>query len=374
MVDLYGQYEELKAEIDAGMRSVIAESAFINGPAVGAFARELSDYLGVRHTLPCGNGTDALILALMAIGLAPGDEVIVPAFTYAATAEAVALLGGVPVMADVDPATFGIDPESIRRLVSPRTRAIIPVHLFGQPCDMEEILRIAGTHGLRVIEDNAQSLGSEVVFSDGTRRFAGTVGDIGCTSFFPTKVLGCFGDGGALFTDDDRLAERIRCLASHGQSAKYRHETVGFNSRLDTLQAAVLRAKLPRLDEHIARRRAAAQRYTRRLKHVAGVAVPAEAPGRTHVWGQYTLKIADGKRDGLRRRLEAAGIPTMIYYPQPLFGQPAAQHMPCLCDSRMQAARLLPECVLSLPMHPCLTADQQETITDEIERYFHDNS
>ncbi len=296
-----------------------------------------------------------------------------PAFTYAATAEAVALLGGVPVMADVDPATFGIDPESIRRLVSPRTRAIIPVHLFGQPCDMEEILRIAGTHGLRVIEDNAQSLGSEVVFSDGTRRFAGTVGDIGCTSFFPTKVLGCFGDGGALFTGDDRLAERIRCLASHGQSTKYLHETVGFNSRLDTLQAAVLRAKLPRLDEHIARRRAAAQRYTRRLEHVAGVEVPAEAPGRTHVWGQYTLKIADGKRDGLRRRLEAAGIPTMIYYPQPLFGQPAAQHMPCLCDSRMQAARLLPECVLSLPMHPCLTADQQETITDEIERYFHDN-
>ncbi len=204
MVDLYGQYEELKAEIDAGMRSVIAESAFINGPAVGAFARELSDYLGVRHTLPCGNGTDALILALMAIGLAPGDEVIVPAFTYAATAEAVALLGGVPVMADVDPVTFGIDPESIRRLVSPRTRAIIPVHLFGQPCDMEEILRIAGTHGLRVIEDNAQSLGSEVIFSDGTRRFAGTIGDIGCTSFFPTKVLGCFGDGGALFTGDDR--------------------------------------------------------------------------------------------------------------------------------------------------------------------------
>ncbi len=238
---------------------------------------------------------------------------------------------------------------------------------------MVEILRIAGSQGLRVIEDNAQSLGSEVVFSDGTRRFAGTIGDIGCTSFFPTKVLGCFGDGGALFTDDDRLAERIRCLASHGQSTRYRHETVGFNSRLDTLQAAVLRAKLPRLDEHIARRRAAAQRYTRRLEHVAGVAVPAEAPGRTHVWGQYTLKIADGKRDGLRRRLEAAGIPTMIYYPLPLFGQPAAQHMPCLCDSRMQAARLLPECVLSLPMHPCLTADQQETITDEIERYFHDN-
>lgn len=369
MVDLYGPYERIREEVEAGLREVVASSAFINGPAVGEFARELSQYLGVRHTIPCGNGTDALLLALMAIGLKAGDEVIVPAFSYAAPAEAVALLGGVPVMADVEADTFNIAPRSVRRLVTPRTRAIVPVHLFGQACAMEPVLEIAREYGLYVIEDNAQSLGAVYTFPDGRRRCAGTIGHIGCTSFFPTKVLGCFGDGGALFTDDDSLAERLRMLAQHGQRERYRHEMVGFNSRLDSVQAVVLRAKLARLGESIAARAAAARRYSLRLGAVEGVCVPAEAAYSTHVWHQYTLTVEEGVRDALRARLAQEGIPSAVYYPLPLPEQPAYRGL-CVADGRLAAALRLPRRVLSLPIHTELTAAQQEEIIGAVERFF----
>lgn len=369
MVDLYGPYEQIREEVEAGLREVVASSAFINGPAVGEFARELSQYLGVRHTIPCGNGTDALLLALMAIGLKAGDEVIVPAFSYAAPAEAVALLGGVPVMADVEADTFNIAPRSVRRLVTPRTRAIVPVHLFGQACAMEPVLEIAREYGLYVIEDNAQSLGAVYTFPDGHRRCAGTIGHIGCTSFFPTKVLGCFGDGGALFTDDDSLAERLRMLAQHGQRERYRHEMVGFNSRLDSVQAVVLRAKLARLGESIAARAAAARRYSLRLGAVEGVCVPAEAAYSTHVWHQYTLTVEEGVRDALRARLAQEGIPSAVYYPLPLPEQPAYRGL-CVADGRLEAALRLPRRVLSLPIHTELTAAQQEEIIGAVERFF----
>lgn len=369
MVDLYTPYERIREEVEAGIREVIESSSFIEGPVVGEFARELSEYLDVRHTIPCGNGTDALLLALMAIGLKAGDEVIVPAFSYAAPAEAVALLGGVPVMADVEADTFNIAPRSVRRLVTPRTRAIVPVHLFGQVCDMEPILRIAGEHGLYVIEDNAQSLGAVYTFPDGRRKYAGTIGDIGCTSFFPTKVLGCFGDGGALFTDDDRLGERIRMAARHGQRERYWHETLGFNSRLDSVQAVVLRAKLSRLNESIGARRAAARRYTRRLEAIEGVCVPVEAPFSTHVWHQYTLRVEADVRDALRARLAQEGIPSAVYYPLSLPQQPAYRDL-CVADERLEEAQRLPRCVLSLPIHTELTAAQQEEIVGAIERFF----
>lgn len=369
MVDLYGPYERIREEVEAGLREVVASSAFINGPAVGEFARELSQYLGVRHTIPCGNGTDALLLALMAIGLKAGDEVIVPAFSYAAPAEAVALLGGVPVMADVEADTFNIAPRSVRRLVTPRTRAIVPVHLFGQACAMEPVLEIAREYGLYVIEDNAQSLGAVYTFPDGHRRCAGTIGHIGCTSFFPTKVLGCFGDGGALFTDDDSLAERLRMLAQHGQRERYRHEMVGFNSRLDSVQAVVLRAKLARLGESIAARAAAARRYSLRLGAVEGVCVPAEAAYSTHVWHQYTLTVEEGVRDALRARLAQEGIPSAVYYPLPLPEQPAYRGL-CVADGRLKEALRLPRRVLSLPIHTELTAAQQEEVIGAVERFF----
>ncbi len=369
MVDLYGPYERIREEVAAGIREVVESSAFINGPAVGEFARELSQYLGVRHTIPCGNGTDALLLALMAIGLKAGDEVIVPAFSYAAPAEAVALLGGVPVMADVDLETFNMDPQSLRRVITPRTRAIVPVHLFGQACAMEPILGIAREYGLYVIEDNAQSFGAEYTFSDGRRKYAGTMGHIGCTSFFPTKVLGCFGDGGALFTDDDRLGERLRMMAAHGQRERYCHETLGLNSRLDSVQAVVLRAKLPRLRESIGARASAARYYTRRLEAVAEVAAPVEAPDSTHVWHQYTLTVEEGVRDALRARLAQEGIPTAVYYPLPLPLQPAYREL-CVADERLDAALRLPQCVLSLPIHTELTTAQQDEIVGAIERFF----
>ena len=264
MVDLHRQYLDIRDEVDRAIGDVIAETAFIKGPAVGLFEEELARRLEVRHCIACGNGTDALLLSLLAVGLQRGDEVIVPAFAFAAVTETVLLLGGVPVFADVDPRTFNIDPASVARLVSERTRVVIPVHLFGQPCDMAALTAVAKEHGLKVIEDNAQSLGAVCRMSDGASRYAGTIGEIGCTSFFPSKVLGCYGDGGAVFTDDDGLAARIRALGSHGWFPKYDSRLVGMNSRLDTLQAAVLRVKLPHLDTWIAARRSVAARYTRR--------------------------------------------------------------------------------------------------------------
>ena len=366
MVDLHGQYMRIKAEVDAAVAEVIGSSAFINGPAVGRFASALAQYTGAAHVIPCGNGTDALQIALMALGLKPGDEVIVPAFTYVASAEVIALLGLRPVLVDVDRETFNTDIRFIERALTPRTRAVIPVHLFGQSCDMAPILDFAAAHGLYVVEDNAQSLGAVYTFPDGRRRHTGTLGHIGCTSFFPSKNLGCYGDGGALFTDDPALAERIRMTANHGQKVKYHHDIVGCNSRLDTIQAAVLEIKLRHLDEYCSARREAAARYRSLLDGVDALELPAEAPFSTHVYHQYTLKIRGGLRDALKDFLASRGIPSMVYYPLPLHRQKAYAG-----DGRgLKFAEELADSVLSLPMHTELDGQVQEMIAETVREFF----
>ncbi len=366
MVDLHGQYMRIKAEVDAAVAEVIDSSAFINGPAVGRFASALAQYTGAAHVIPCGNGTDALQIALMALGLKPGDEVIVPAFTYVASAEVIALLGLRPILVDVDRETFNTDIRFIERVLTPRTRAVIPVHLFGQSCDMAPILDFAAAHGLYVVEDNAQSLGAVYTFPDGRRRHTGTLGHIGCTSFFPSKNLGCYGDGGALFTDDPALAERIRMTANHGQKVKYHHDIVGCNSRLDTIQAAVLEIKLRHLDEYCSARREAAARYRSLLDGVDALELPAEAPFSTHVYHQYTLKIRGGLRDALKDFLASRGIPSMVYYPLPLHRQKAYAG-----DGRgLKFAEELADSVLSLPMHTELDGQMQEMIAETVREFF----
>lgn len=366
MVDLRGQYMKIRQEVDAAIAGVMDSSAFINGPAVGRFASALSEYTGACHVITCGNGTDALQIALMALGLKPGDEVIVPAFTYVASAEVIALLGLKPVMVDVDRETFNTDIRFVEKALTPRTRAVIPVHLFGQSCDMAPIMDFAESNGLYVIEDNAQSLGASYIFPDGRRRHTGTVGHVGCTSFFPSKNLGCYGDGGAIFTDDPSLAERIRMIANHGQKVKYRHDVIGCNSRLDTLQAAILEIKLRHLDEYCSARRAAAGRYRRLLDGVEGIELPSESPFSTHVYHQFTLKVNGGRRDALKEYLASCGIPSMIYYPVPLHRQKA------YADNGLSlpAAEELASCVLSLPMHTELTDEVQEMIAERIMEFF----
>ena len=366
MVDLHGQYMKIKADIDAAIAEVIDSSAYINGPAVGRFASALAQYTGARHVIPCGNGTDALQIALMALGLKPGDEVIVPAFTYVASAEVIALLGLRPVMVDVDRDTFNTDIRFIEKAITPMTRAIIPAHLFGQSCDMAPILDLAAAHGLYVVEDNAQSLGAVYTFPDGRHRHTGTLGHIGCTSFFPSKNLGCYGDGGALFTDDDTLAERIRMTANHGQKVKYHHDIIGCNSRLDTIQAAVLEVKLRHLDGYCEARRTAAHRYNEMLQGVDGIELPVEVHYSTHVYHQYTLKVADGRRDALKEFLASKGIPSMIYYPLPLHRQKAyAQD-----GTGLKIAEALADSVLSLPMHTELSVEAQERIAGAVAGFF----
>ena len=372
MVDLYNQYLSISNEINHAINEVITKSAFIKGSAVELFEEELSQFLNVKHCITCGNGTDAILLSLMAIGLKQGDEVIMPAFSFAAVAEAVILLGGVPVFADVDPYTFNISTASVTRLISSQTKAIIPVHLFGQPCEMIELIKIAEKYGLMVIEDNAQSLGAECYMENGTNKYAGTIGHIGCTSFFPSKVLGCFGDGGAVFTNDNILAERIRALANHGQISKYKHQFVGLNSRLDTIQAAILRVKLPYLKQWIASRRKAAHYYTSQLNQLSSVEVPVEFPHGSHVYHQYTIKVAPDKRDDLKTTFEKAGIASMIYYPMPLFKQPAYCNR-CICDPMMFNSENLSTSVLSLPMHSELTELQQDAVINTIRHYFTNN-
>lgn len=372
MVDLYNQYLGICDDINCAINEVIEDSDFIQGAAVRKLEAELSRFLNVKHCITCGNGTDAIILSLMAIGLKRGDEVVVPAFSFAAVAEAVIFLGGVPVFADVDPCTFNIDPVSVERVVSSRTKAVIPVHLFGQPCDMAEIMKIAEKYGLAVIEDNAQSLGAECYMPDGSSRYAGTVGHIGCTSFFPSKVLGCFGDGGAVFTNDDAFAERIRALSNHGQISKYDHRFIGLNTRLDTIQAAVLRTKLPYLKQWISSRRKAAGYYTSKLTGMPLVEVPVVSSNVSHIYHQYTIKVAPDSRDGLKIALGEAGIASMIYYPMPLFKQPAYCNS-CVCDPMMLNSAKLSASVLSLPMHSELTNMQQDLVVDTIRRYFVDN-
>ncbi|MBD5312456.1 MAG: DegT/DnrJ/EryC1/StrS family aminotransferase [Bacteroides sp.] len=369
MVDLHGQYMKIKPEVDKGIQEVIDTCAFINGPQVKEFAEELKDYSGAKHVITCANGTDALQIALMALGLQRGDEVIVPAFTYVASAEVIGLLGLTPVMVDVDPRTFNVTADNLRKAISPRTKAIIPVHLFGQSCDMEPIMTLAKEHNLYVIEDNAQAIGSVYTFSDGRQRHTGTIGTIGCTSFFPSKNLGCYGDGGAIFTDDDRLAEKLHMIANHGQKIKYHHSVIGCNSRLDTIQAVVLKAKLPYLDEYCAARKAAADYYTAHLKDVKGIIVPEELPASTHVYHQYTLQVPDGKRDSLKDFLTTKGIPAMVYYPLPLQQQEAFKDITRAAES-LEISQQLADSVLSLPIHTELTHEEQNIIIAAIKEFF----
>lgn len=369
MVDLKGQYQKIKPEVDAAIQSVIDNTAFINGQPVKDFAENLAKYLGAKHVIPCGNGTDALQIAMMALKLKPGDEVIVPAFTYVATAEVIGLLGLTPVMVDVNPKTFTVERSNIEKAITANTKAIVPVHLFGQSSDMEPVLQLAKDYGLFVIEDNAQAIGAEYTFSDGHKAKTGTMGDIGCTSFFPSKNLGCYGDGGALCTNDDALAEKIRMIANHGQKKKYYHSVIGCNSRLDTIQAAILNVKLPHLDEYCKARNEVGAYYTKNLKDVKGIDVPYEAEYSTHVYHQYTLKVHDGKRDALKKYLEDNNIPAMIYYPLPLQEQEAFQHITRTAES-LEISKNLAESVLSLPMHTELDKETQDYIISKVRSFF----
>ena len=373
MVDLKGQYMKIKPEVDAAIQNVIDNTAFINGPIVKEFAQSLSDYMGGCHVITCANGTDALQIALMALDLKPGDEVIVPAFTYVASAEVIGLLGLTPVMVDVDYATFNVTVDNIKKALSPKTKAIIPVHLFGQSCDMEPILAFAKEHNLYVIEDNAQAIGAEYTFSDGHKAKTGTMGTIGCTSFFPSKNLGCYGDGGAIFCKGDELAERLRMIANHGQKVKYHHSVIGCNSRLDSIQAAILNVKLKHLDDYNKARYAAARYYTEKLKafdpEQKFFITPKELENSTHVYHQYTLKIKNGKRDMLKQFLADAGIPSMIYYPLPLQEQDAFKPI-TRAGENLDKSRDCAYSVLSLPVHTEMTQEVQDMVIESLKEFF----
>ncbi|BFP40203.1 DegT/DnrJ/EryC1/StrS family aminotransferase [Flavobacteriaceae bacterium GF1] len=370
MVDLQGQFEGIKEQVNHSFGSVLESAAFINGPEVREFQKELEEYLGVKHVIPCANGTDALQICMMGLGLKPGDEVITADFTFAATVEVIALLGLTPVLVDVEENTFNIDPKAIEKAITPKTKAIVPVHLFGQCANMDVILELAEKHDLFVIEDNAQAIGATHTFANGSKQKAGTIGDVAATSFFPSKNLGCYGDGGAIFTNDDDLAHTLRGIVNHGMYKRYHHDVVGVNSRLDSLQAAVLRAKLPRLDEYNGKRREAARRYSKAFANQPNIVVPETVNGcegicdscDCHVFHQYTLRILNEKRDKLVQHLNENGVPCGVYYPIPLHRQKA------YVDSRYDEAdfsvtnRLVNE-VISLPMHTELDDEQIEFIT-----------
>jgi dTDP-4-amino-4,6-dideoxygalactose transaminase len=368
MVDLLGQYQHIQQEIDEALLNVVRSSQFIGGPEVKNFQEELALFNGVAQVIPCANGTDALQIAMMALGLQPGDEVIVPSFTYVATAEVIALLGLKPVMVDVYPDNFNIDIALIEPAVTPRTRAIVPVHLFGQSADMEKIMDIARKHQLFVIEDNAQAIGAEYRYADGSSRITGAMGHIGCTSFFPSKNLGCYGDGGAMMTNDPDIADRLRMVANHGQSKQYYHDTVGVNSRLDAIQAAVLRVKLRRLNDYNTARRRAADYYDAAFADVAELKTPARFEKSTHVFHQYTLKVMDGRRDQLREFLAARQIPAMIYYPVPLYKQKAFAAY--WNGGELPVTEALSGQVISLPMHTELTPAVQDQIIGAVKDFF----
>lgn len=365
MVDLISQYEKIKSEVDTAIAGVLSSAQFINGPEVKAFQAELEQYLGVNHVIPCANGTDALQIAMMALDLKPGDEVITASFTYVATAEVIALLGLTPVLVDVDPDTFNIDPVAVEKAITPKTRAIVPVHLFGQCADMEAIMNIAKKHDLFVIEDTAQAIGAEYKFSDGTVKKAGTIGTIGCTSFFPSKNLGCYGDGGALYTDDEMLAKKIRMITNHGQSVQYVHDSIGVNSRLDSVQAAVLRIKLRRLDDYAAARNKAAAYYDKAFATNQKIKTPARSKSSDHVFHQYTLQMEGVDRNKLREHLASKEIPAMIYYPIPLHMQKAYVD-PRYKQGDFPVTEKLCSSVISLPMHTELDEDTLEYITSSV--------
>lgn len=365
MVDLQSQYMRIKQEIDTGIEEVISSAAFVKGPKVTVFQHHLETYTGAKHVIPVGNGTDALQIALMALGLKPGDEVITPTFTFIATAEVVALLGLTPVVVDVDWETMNMDLDSVRRAITPRTKAIVPVHLFGQCADMEGLMALAKEHHLYVVEDACQAIGAKYTFSNGETKQAGTIGDIGCTSFFPSKNLGCYGDGGAIFTNDEELAAKMRAIANHGMVVRYHHDMIGVNSRLDSIQAAVLDAKLPHLDEYIAARQRAAAYYDEAFKGCEALLIPGRQAKSTHVFHQYTLRVTGADRDALREGLEERGIPAMIYYPVPLHQQKAYID-PRYKDGDFPVAEQLAGCVLSLPMHTELDNEQLEYISTNV--------
>lgn len=368
MVDLLSQYDKIKEEVDQAIIDVIRSSAYINGPEVKALQKELEEYLNVKHVIPCANGTDALQIAMMGLGLEPGDEVITTNFTFVATVEVIALLRLTPVLVDVDPKTFNIDPKAIEKAITSKTKAIVPVHLYGQSADMEQIVEIANKNNLFVIEDTAQAIGANYIFSSGEKKRAGTIGNIGTTSFFPSKNLGCFGDGGAMFTNDDDLAAKIRMITNHGQGKRYYHDSIGVNSRLDSIQAAILRKKLVHLDTYNKNRKAAADYYSEGLKDIDWLETPFLDQKSTHVFHQYTLKTKGIDRFGLQEYLKEHGIPAMVYYPVPLHEQKAYE------DDRYKHGDFpvtedLCERVISLPMHSELNSEIQDYIIEKLKAF-----
>jgi len=357
MVDLKGQYDKIKPEIDKAIQEVIDTTAFINGPAVKDFQTDLEKYLGVKHVIPCANGTDALQVAMMGLGLKPGDEVITTSFTFIATAEVIALLGLTPVLVDVNEKTFNIDPVAIRKAITPKTKAIVPVHLFGQCADMEEIIKIAEEHNLFVIEDTCQAIGADYIFNDGSTKKAGTIGHVSGMSFFPSKNLGCYGDGGAIFTNDDELAQQLRVVVNHGMVVRYYHDYVGVNSRLDSIQAAVLKVKLQYLDDYIKARQAAADFYDSAFANHPKIITPFRDTKSTHVFHQYTLVTKDLDRDSLQKFLSSKNIPAMVYYPVPMHMQKAYQD-PRYKEGDFPVTEMLAKSVISLPMHTEMDEEQ----------------
>jgi len=368
MVDLVSQYNKIKDEVDAAILEVVSSAYYINGPIVNTFSKKLESYLNVKHVIPCANGTDALQIAMMALGLKPGDEVITADFTFIATVEVIALLGLKPVLVDVDPKTYLIDPREIEKVITPRTKAIVPVHLFGQCANMDEILAIAKKYNLYVIEDTAQAIGSDFAFVNGEVKKAGTIGDFGCTSFFPSKNLGCFGDGGALFTDNDDFAEKARMIVNHGMKERYYHDEVGVNSRLDSIQAAILNIKLDYLDKYNESRRKVADYYDSAFYNIKDLEIPFRSDKSTHIFHQYTIRVKNGKRDSLQKYLSEKRIPAMIYYPVPPHSQKAYQNL--INKSNFPVTDILSEEVLSLPMHTEMCEEHLKYITYAVIEFF----
>ena len=372
MVDLKSQYEKIKDDIDNAVLETINSTQFINGPQVKKFAQNLSNFTGAKHIIPCANGTDALQISLMALDLNPGDEIICPSFTYVATAEVIGLLGLTPVMADVDPNTFNITAQLIEPLINSKTKAIVPVHLFGQSCDMEGILKLAKKYNLYVIEDNAQAIGAKYTFQDGSIKSTGTIGDIGTTSFFPSKNLGCYGDGGAIFTNNDELASKLQMIANHGQKVKYYHKLIGCNSRLDSIQASILNIKLTHLNEYSAARNIMASKYDEVFSTIEDLEIPVRQVNSTHVFHQYTLKTKPELRDRIIRHLKEKEIPAMIYYPVPLYKQEAFSHY-VEDEFEIPNVERLCQSVFSLPIHTEIESSKQDYIIQEVQNFFNQN-
>ena len=367
MVDLVGQYEKIKDEINQNIINSLQEGKFINGPIVKEFSQNLSNFLNVKHVIPCANGTDALQIAYMALGLKSGDEIICPSWTYISTAEAATILGVKTIFCDVDPNTFNVTAEFIEPLITKKTKAIVVVHLYGQSCDMEPILNLAKKHNLKVIEDNAQAIGCEYTFSNGEKKYTGTIGDIGTTSFYPTKNLGAYGDGGAIFTNDDKLAKKIKMIANHGQSKKYHHKTIGCNSRLDSIQAEVLNVKLKYLNDYNNARNQMAENYNKAFKSVEQLQIPSQIYNSAHVFHQYTLKVLNGKRNDLMKYLDQNGIETRVYYPIPVHKQKAFSKYSNI--SVINTDELATSC-LSLPIHSEIENSSQKYIIDNVLNFF----